>query len=81
MMAGSHVVVGTAAWMAAAPHLGLRGLAAIHDAGGLTMVLTPGLPPQRGCLRTQSATSPIHLIGDPRRIAVGICAACTPQKT
>ena len=27
---------------------GLRGLAAIHEAGGLSMVLTPAAPPRRG---------------------------------
>jgi chemotaxis response regulator CheB len=55
---------------------GSRGMAAIHDAGGLTMVLTPGRPPGRGMPENAiSYDGPIDLIGDPRRIAEGICAA------
>jgi two-component system chemotaxis response regulator CheB len=56
---------------------GSRGLAAIHEAGGLSMVLTPAAPPQRGMPENAiSYDGPIDLIGDPRRIAQGICAAC-----
>jgi chemotaxis response regulator CheB len=61
---------------------GSRGLAAIHDAGGLTMVLTPGHPPLRGMPENAiNYDGPIDLIGDPRRIAEGICAACRLQKS
>lgn len=56
---------------------GSRGLAAIHEAGGLTMVLTPTRPRQRGMPENAiTYDGPIDLIGDPRRIAEGICAAC-----
>ena len=56
---------------------GARGLAAIHDAGGLTMVLTPGRSPQQGMPENAiSYDGPIDLIGDPQRIAKAICAAC-----
>lgn len=56
---------------------GSRGLAAIHDAGGSTMVRTPsdsrwGDMPKNAI----SFGSPIDLIGDFRAIARGICAAC-----
>ena len=41
------------------------------------MVLTPGAAPQRGMPENAiSYDGPIDLIGDPRRIAQGICAAC-----
>src|SRR3954454_1691009 len=56
---------------------GSRGLAAIHEAGGLTMVLTPGRSPERGMPENAiSYDGPIDLIGDPLQIAEGICAAC-----
>jgi two-component system chemotaxis response regulator CheB len=61
---------------------GARGLAAIHHAGGLTMVLTPGHPLQRGMPENAIRyDGPIDLIGDPRRIAEGICAACRSHKS
>jgi two-component system chemotaxis response regulator CheB len=54
-----------------------RGLAAIQEAGGLTMVLTPSGPPQRGMPENAiSYDGPIDLIGTPERIARGICMAC-----
>jgi len=60
---------------------GSQGLATIHDAGGLTMVLTP-----EGAWRRQGMPEnaigydgPIDLIGDPRQIAAGICAAVRNQ--
>ena len=56
---------------------GSRGLAAIHEAGGITMVLTPARSSQRGMPENAiSFDGPIDLVGDPRRIAEGICAAC-----
>src|SRR3954451_14788189 len=59
-----------------------RGLAAVHDAGGLTMVLTPGRSPERGMPENAiSYDGPIDLIGDPLQIAEGICAACRSQKS
>ncbi len=56
---------------------GSRGLAAIHHAGGLTMVLMPSQIAARD--RPENAIGydgEISLIGDPRRIADGICTAC-----
>ena len=57
---------------------GSRGLAAIHEAGGLTMVLTPkrawcerGMPEN-----AISYDGPISLIGNPGQLAQGICSAC-----
>jgi len=57
---------------------GSRGLAAIHEAGGLTMVLTPkaawcdrGMPEN-----AISYDGPISLTGTPRQLAQGICSAC-----
>jgi two-component system chemotaxis response regulator CheB len=56
---------------------GSRGLAAIHKAGGVTMVLTPRRSPQRGMPENAiSYDGPIDLIGGPWRIAEGVCAAC-----
>jgi len=53
---------------------GSRGLAAIHEAGGLTIVLTPGRSPERGMPENAiSYDGPIDLIGDPLQIAEGIC--------
>lgn len=61
---------------------GSQGLAAIHHAGGLTMVLTPGHPPQRGMPENAIRyDGPIDLIGDLRRIAEGIYAACRFQNS
>ena len=56
---------------------GSRGLAAIHRAGGLSMVLTPAHPPERGMPENAIAyDGPISLIGEPQQIADGISAAC-----
>jgi chemotaxis response regulator CheB len=56
---------------------GSRGLAAIHKAGGLSMVLTPALPPERGMPESAiKYDGPISLIGNSKHIADGICAAC-----
>ena len=61
---------------------GSRGLAAIHTAGGMTMVLTPAQLPQRGMPENAiSYNGPIDLIGNPCQIAEGICAACLAQKS
>jgi two-component system chemotaxis response regulator CheB len=55
---------------------GSRGLAAIHDAGGLTMVLTPGLLPRKGMPENAIAyDGPIDTIGNPRLIANAIVRA------
>lgn len=60
---------------------GSRGLAAIHKAGGVTMVLTPTHQPHRGMPENAiSYDGPIDLIGDPQRIAKGICTACAPSE-
>ena len=49
---------------------GSRGLAAIHHAGGLTMVLTPGRLSQPGMPENAiNYDGPIDLIGDPPCIA------------
>jgi two-component system chemotaxis response regulator CheB len=58
---------------------GSRGLAAIHKAGGVTMVLTPGSPPKGMPENAIGYDGPIDLIGSPRRLAEGICAACGRQ--
>jgi two-component system chemotaxis response regulator CheB len=56
---------------------GSRGLASIHKAGGVSMVLTAGCPPEHGMPENAiSYDGPISLIGDSRHIADGICAAC-----
>lgn len=56
---------------------GSRGLAAIHGAGGITMVLTPSVPAEHGMPENAiSYDGPIDLIGDPTSIADGIRAAC-----
>lgn len=59
-----------------------RGLAAIHKAGGITMVLTPAAPPEKGMPENAiSYDGPIDLIGNPHCLAEGICAACATQKS
>lgn len=53
---------------------GARGLAAIHAAGGVTMVLTPD-PPRRGMPENAIAhDGPVDVIGTPREIAEAIRA-------
>lgn len=61
---------------------GSRGLAAIHAAGGISMVMTPADPPREE-MRGNSIRydGPIDLIGDPRRLAQGICEAVQRQPT
>ena len=55
---------------------GSRGLAVIHKARGLTMVLTPHLLPRTGMPENAiSFDGPVDLIGNPRQIAAGICVA------
>jgi two-component system chemotaxis response regulator CheB len=55
---------------------GSRGLAAIHEIGGLTMVVTPAWPTERGMPENAiSYDGPIDLIGSPSEIAQAICAA------
>ena len=61
---------------------GSRGLAAIHDAGGSTMVLTPSAGAGRGMPENAIAyDGPIDLIGNPRQIAHAINEACMTQKS
>jgi two-component system chemotaxis response regulator CheB len=56
---------------------GSRGLAAIHKAGGSTMVLTPSPAPGRGMPENAIGyDGPIDLIGDPTQIAHAIRRAC-----
>jgi two-component system chemotaxis response regulator CheB len=55
---------------------GSRGLAAIHKAGGLTMVLTPEQPPRHGMPESAIAyDGPIDVIGSAAAIAHAISAA------
>jgi len=52
---------------------GSRGLAAIHKAGGLTMVLTPDLLPRQGMPENAiDYDGPIDMIGSPQAIAIAI---------
>jgi two-component system chemotaxis response regulator CheB len=62
---------------------GARGLAAIHAAGGLTMVLTPDAPPERGMPENAiSYDGPIDVIGGAREIASAIQdTVCGAQNT
>jgi len=55
---------------------GTRGLAAIHEAGGLTMVLTPDLLPRRG-MPEHALADPglVDMVGSPQAIAAAIAAA------
>jgi two-component system chemotaxis response regulator CheB len=56
---------------------GSRGLAAIHAAGGITMVRSPFNPPWDGMPNNAiNFGSPIDLIGDFKAIALGMAAAC-----
>ncbi len=56
---------------------GSRGLAAIHQAGGTTMVLTPPSLAWRGMPENAIGyDGPIDVIGDPGRLAQGISTAC-----
>jgi two-component system chemotaxis response regulator CheB len=56
---------------------GLRGLAAIHDADGLTMVLTPSLASGRGMPENAiDYDGPIDQTSNPRQIAHAIRVAC-----
>jgi two-component system chemotaxis response regulator CheB len=48
---------------------GSRGLAAIHEAGGITMVLDPGHKPRGMQQNAIDHNGPISVIGDARRIA------------
>ena len=54
---------------------GSRGLAAIHEAGGITMVLTPEGPSGESDMARNAIgfDGPIDLIGSSRQIAHGIC--------
>lgn len=55
---------------------GSRGLAAIHEAGGLTMVLTPDPAPHRGMPENAiNYDGPIDVIGSPQVIAAAIVEA------
>jgi len=56
---------------------GSNGLAAIHRAGGITMVLTPSAPPAHGMPESAIAyDGPIDLIAAAPRIAAAIAATC-----
>jgi two-component system chemotaxis response regulator CheB len=60
---------------------GSRGLAAIHKAGGRTMVLTPHLPVARGMQENAiDFDGPIDLIGGSVEIADAINALVTPPR-
>lgn len=55
---------------------GSRGLAAINEIGGLTMVVTPARPPEQGMPENAiSYDGPIDLIGSRSEIAQAICSA------
>ncbi|MGU3340969.1 chemotaxis protein CheB [Methylobacterium mesophilicum] len=55
---------------------GSRGLAAINEIGGLSMVVTPARPPEQGMPENAiSYDGPIDVIGSPSEIAQVICAA------
>jgi two-component system chemotaxis response regulator CheB len=61
---------------------GSRGLAAIHDRGGSTMVLTPPLASGRGMPENAIAyDGPINLISNSRQIADAIRIVCMTQKS
>ena len=61
---------------------GSRGLAAIHEAGGLTMVLTPTAGTGRGMPENAIYyDGTIDLVADARGIAQGIRAACAAQNS
>ncbi|MDP3342817.1 chemotaxis protein CheB [Frigidibacter sp.] len=51
---------------------GSRGLAAIHDAGGLTMVITPNGPPAGMPGNAISYDGPVDVIGDIKTIAQAV---------
>lgn len=55
---------------------GSRGLAAIHNGGGITMVRTPSYPLWDDVPGNAINGSPVDLIGGPRDIAHSICATC-----
>ncbi|MCW6513193.1 chemotaxis protein CheB [Lichenifustis flavocetrariae] len=55
---------------------GARGLTALHEAGGLSMVLTPTEPPDCGMPENAiNYDGPIDRIGNPSDIALAICEA------
>jgi two-component system chemotaxis response regulator CheB len=59
---------------------GSRGLAAIHHAGGMTIVVTPAPAPEKGVPENAiQYDGPIDLIGDPWRIAQAISATCEQE--
>ena len=58
---------------------GSRGLAAIHKAGSLSMVLTPAGPPERGMPENAIKFDGPHQLGSSKEIAEAICAACWSQ--
>lgn len=61
---------------------GSRGLAAIHEAGGLTMVLTPTAGTERGMPENAiNYDGPIDLIADARGIAQCIRATCAAHNS
>lgn len=60
---------------------GSRGLAAIHHAGGLTMVVTPDPSSSAGMPENAIAyDGPIDFVGDPARIAEAICSAIEAER-
>jgi two-component system, chemotaxis family, protein-glutamate methylesterase/glutaminase len=59
---------------------GSRGLAAIHKAGGITMVLTPSSSPEHDMPSNAiDFDGPVDLIGSTTSIAQGISEACAMQ--
>ncbi|MCW6512250.1 chemotaxis protein CheB [Lichenifustis flavocetrariae] len=59
---------------------GARGLAALHEAGGLSMVLTPTEPPDCGMPENAiNYDGPIDRIGNPSDIAFAICEAVSGE--
>ena len=59
---------------------GSRRLAAIHKAGGLSMVLTPAVPPERGMPENAiKFDGPISLIGSSKEIAEAIARLVGPS--
>ncbi|WP_349262528.1 chemotaxis protein CheB [Geminicoccus sp.] len=61
---------------------GSRGLAAIHEAGGITMVLTPGSSPTEHGMGENAITfdGPVDLIGSARQIAQRIQDLVAPAR-
>lgn len=71
---GGHRMIGMV--LSGALDDGARGLAAIHAAGGLTMVLTPSTPERNDMPDNAIAfDGPVEVIGSSREIAAAIARA------